>query len=122
MRSTKYCQNIGSRHAREKESPSKHYCIDCYTKLKDRYTKIETQGGPIAGLRAARALADGSFGYEKSKRDKDRNLRAFFYYVMPHIPDEKADHYVREIVHRTNETRQDYCTNDGIQTVKVKLH
>mgnify|MGYP006935511271 CR=1 FL=1 len=120
MRKTKYCQNIGEKHLREKNSPSNHYCVACYTKLKERYKVIEAQGGPIAGLRAARCLADGSFGYERSANEKERNLRAFFYYVMPHIPDEKAEQYVKEIAHRDGVN--EHCTNDGIKRVRTYKH
>lgn len=115
MRTTKYCQNIGPKHIRNVDSPSKHYCTECYNSTKARLEKINQQGGPVAGLRMARVMADGSFGYERSRNDKERNLRAFFYYVMPHIPDAKVDVLVKDMA-KTNSS--DYCTNDGIKRVK----
>lgn len=116
IKRTKYCQNIGPRHLRG-ESPNKQYCLECYTKLKERYARIESEGGPIAGLRGARVLADGSFGYERTAQEKERNLNAFFYYVMPHIPEEKAKKYIKDIVSQGNSN--DFCTNDGIRRVKM---
>ncbi len=85
------------RHERDKNSPSKCYCTACYTKLKERYERIEREGGPVEGLRAVRALSGGAgFGYEPYK--KELEMRAFFHYCMPHIPEEQAEKYVREII------------------------
>ena len=116
MRKTIYCQNIGPKHLRDTNSPSKHYCNECYGKLKAKYDLIEAQGGPIEGLRGARVLAGGSFGYEQSQNDKERNLHAFFHYVMPHIPEEKAHALSKEI---SKNGRVDFCTKDGIKRAKL---
>lgn len=116
MRTTKYCQNIGPRHLREDSSPSKCYCVTCYDKIKARMATIEAQGGPIEGLRGARMLAGGSFGYERTQGEKERNLRAFFHYVMPHIPEEKAEVYAKEI---SKSNSADFSTKDGIKRVNM---
>lgn len=117
-RTTKYCQNIGVRHLRDKNSPSKCYCTECYNEIKTRLETIERQGGPVAGLRAVRTLVGGSFGYARSKDEKKLQLSAFFHYVMPHIPSAKADVLIRDIVNNGSQT-SDFCTNNGI--VKVKM-
>lgn len=97
-RKTKYCLNYEKgRHLNDKKSPSGCYCSGCYDEMKNRLRLIEQQGGAIQGLRAARCKADGSFGYERTKTEKETNLRAFFYYVMTHIPTEKAERFVKEI-------------------------
>lgn len=97
MKKTKYCQNVGPRHLRG-DSPSKHYCSECYGTLKARYEQMEKHGGPVEVLRGARLLAGGSFGYERSKREKETNLRAFFYCVMTHIPQAEADQHITNIL------------------------
>ncbi len=118
MRTTKFCQNIGEKHLRDKASPSKCYCSTCYNEMKLRLEKIEKEGGAIAGLRGARMLAGGSFGYERSKDEKRRNLGAFFHYVMPHIPQAKADKLINDIVVNGTGT-SDFSTNHGIVRVKM---
>ncbi len=118
MKKTKYCQNIGPKHLRNTDSLSKHYCTTCYSELKQRYDMIEKQGGCINGLRAARAIGGGSFGYEKSKSEKEQNLSAFFHYVMLHIPKEKATSMIKDIVYK-NDSSREYLTNEGPRTVKI---
>lgn len=117
MRTTKYCQNIGPRHLRDKKSPSKCYCSDCYDEIKNRLETIEKQGGRIQGLRAARMLAGGSFGYERTIDEKKRNLAAFFHYVMPEIPNAKAQVLINDIAN--NSGTVDMMAQDGIKRVKM---
>lgn len=74
----------------------------CYGEAKNKYARIEAQGGQVVGLRAARMLAGGSFGYERSKAEKERNLLAFFNYVMPEIPIERATMLAKDIAYDGN--------------------
>lgn len=115
-RTTKYCQNIGPRHLRG-GSPNKQYCVGCYEAMKERLERIKQEGGPVEGLRAARTLADGSFGYERTQADKERNLNAFFHYCMPHIPQERAQHLAKEIA--KGPKHNDFATSEGIKRVKM---
>lgn len=111
-RKTKYCLNYAAgKHLNDGLSPSHMHCSACYDEVKERYATIEKQGGPIEGLRAARVLADGSFGYERRPEDKDRNLRAFFYYVMPHLHQARVDQLVKEM---TKENTNDFITQGGV--------
>lgn len=116
-RTTKYCQNIGERHLRDLKSPSKQYCSHCYQEISERLATIEQQGGRIEGLRAARTLAGGSFGYERSVDEKKRNLAAFFHYVMPEIPNARAQILINDIA--KNSGTVDMVAQGGkIQRVK----
>lgn len=119
-RTTKYCQNhyLGARHLRDKKSPSKCYCTECYNEIKQRLENIDKQGGRIVGLRGARLLAGGSFGYERTKDEKERNLQAFFHYVMPEIPSLRATALIKDIVNNGSGT-SDFSTERGIQKVKM---
>lgn len=97
-RKTKYCLNYAAgRHLNDGKSPSHMHCSACYEEVKKRYTSIDNHGGPIVGLRAARMLAGGSFGYERSQGDKERNLRAFFHYVMPEVHNARVEKLVKEM-------------------------
>ncbi len=116
MRTTKFCQNIGTRHLRDTKSPSKQYCSHCYQEISERLATIEQQGGRIQGLRGARMLAGGSFGYERSVDEKKRNLAAFFHYVMPEIPSAKAQVLINDIA--KNSGTYDMMGQNGIQRVK----
>jgi len=94
---TKYCMNYrAGRHLNDGKSPSNMHCSACYEEVKERYNLIKEEGGQIEGLRGARALAGGSF-QSNNKGDNERNLRAFFHYVMPHITTSEAEIYIKEI-------------------------
>lgn len=100
-RKTKYCLNYANgRHLNDGKSPSGCYCSVCYQDVKKRLETTQQQGGPIEGLRGARTLAGGSFGYEQTKEEKERNLRAFFHYVMPHIHGDRARQLAKEIAEK----------------------
>ncbi len=85
MKKTKYCQRIGtkgSRHLRDKKSPSSSYCTECYLEMKERYDNWDI------GLRGVREL---------SSTNPKIALAGFFAYVMPHISIDKANEYIREL-------------------------
>lgn len=95
---TKYCLNyVKGRHLNDGKSPSHMHCSECYPEVKERYDSIERHGGALVGLRAARTLSGGSFGYETTQGEKERNLNAFFHYVMPHIPGDVARKLSKDI-------------------------
>lgn len=97
-RKTKYCLNYAKgRHLNDGKSPSHMHCSECYEEVKERYASIQANGGALEGLRAARTLAGGSFGYENNERDKERNLRAFFWFVMPEVHQARVDKLVKEM-------------------------
>lgn len=118
-RKTKYCLNFGKgKHLNDGLSPSNMHCSKCYEEVKHRYEVTEKQGGAIVGLRAARMLAGGSFGYEYSQSEKERNLRAFFNYVMPEIPAEQANLLAKEIAYKSNAVELP-TQNGGYKEVKM---
>jgi len=119
-RKRKYCLNftIGS-HQIDKESKSTCYCSNCYDAAKKRYDNMQKMGGELVGLRAARTLAGGSFGYETRMVDKKRNLMAFFNYVMPHIPIERAIYLTDKICEGKNTIELE--SHDGYKTVLTCL-
>lgn len=97
-RKTKYCLNYSKgKHLNDGKSPSHMHCSECYEEVKLRYESIERNGGPVEGLRAARMLSGGGFGYETNRGDKERNLRAFFHYVMPEMHQARVDKIVRDL-------------------------
>ena len=118
-RKTKYCLNFGKgKHLNNGKSPSSMHCSECYEEVKKKYESIEAHGGNVEGLRAARMLAGGSFGYERTKGDKERNLMAFFHYVMPEIPIETAQIMAKDIAY--NGTTELEHFRKGY--VKVKMY
>ena len=84
MRRRKYCAGIGCNNLREKKSPSGDYCIECYERMKYRYSTWQE------GLRGVRALVNGT-------NNKELALRGFFAYVMPEITDERANELAKEL-------------------------
>jgi hypothetical protein len=123
-RKTKYCVNYKrGKHLNDGKSPSHMYCSECYPEAKAKYEKkidnIEAQGGRLVGLRAARTLAGGSFGYERSKEEKTTNLMAFFNYVMPEIDTERALQLSREIAEGSG--KSEIQKQDGSYTT-IKMY
>lgn len=118
-RKTKYCLNYGKgKHLNDGKSPSYMHCSQCYDEVKKKYESIEKHGGPVIGLRAARMLAGGSFGYENHRGDKERNLMAFFNYVMPEIPLETARIMAKDIANSNNAELEHFRKG----YVKVKMY